>query len=605
MYQLNFEDYTLYDPRIPELTIWDVSVHLAVDEAGSMSFTLPGAHPYLERLTVLKGRLELLSDGVPIFRGRILSDTLNFDGTHTVEAEGQLACLNDSLVAPFSFPEDREGSAEYENAENVVALLLSDLLDSHNAQVSPEQQIRLGSVTVTDPNNYISRSCEDWQTTWGCITSRLTGSALDGHLLVRYEADGTYLDYLADYPLSNTQSVHYAGNLLELTDEIDAAELYTAILPVGADGLTIAALADGELTEDLVKEGQLIYSRAAVEKYGRIVSAQSWDDVTEASNLQRKAMALLAQSGVLATRTISVTAVDLHDTDADIAALRVGRYTDVISEPHGLNARYVIAELEPDILDPGNTRITLGAAIQTGTDRSQSALDRVDASHDRLQMEVNTQKKNLNQLAETTSSQITQVLQDSKQIILSALEEYTKTSDFESYQETVSSQLKILADQIELRFTAATDQITTVSGDVQDVRTEINKYFRFSTNGLVIGEEGNEITLRVDNDRISFLDGGLEVAYISNKQLYITDAHFLNSLRIGKFAFVPRKSGNLSLIRLSDAQQATDSALVGTALAGSALLNDGSTLTAARLNAIETSNADTDSKITAVKEAMS
>lgn len=605
MYQLNFEGCTLYDPRIPSLIIWDVSVHLAVDEAGSMSFTLPGDHPYLNQLTMLKGRLELLGDDVPIFRGRILSDTLNFDGTHTVEAEGQLACLNDSLVPPFSFPSDYEESAEYEQAENVVAFWLGKLLDSHNAQVSAEQQIKLGSVTVTDPNNYIARSCENWQTTWTCITSRLTGSALGGHLLVRYEADCTYLDYLADYPLSNTQSVHYAGNLLELTDGIDATELYTAILPVGADGLTVAALPDEELTEDLVKAGQLIYSRAAVERYGRIVSAQHWDDVTEAGNLLDKAKALLAQSGVLATRTISVMAVDLHTTDADIAALRVGRYTDVISEPHGLSARYVIAELEPDILDPGNTRITLGAAVQTGTDRSQSALDRVDTAHDRLQMEVNAQKKNLNQLAETTSSQITQVLQDSKQIILSALEEYTRTSDFETYKETVSSQLQILADQIELRFTAATDQITNVSGDVQDVRTEINKYFRFSTDGLVIGEEGNEITLRVDNDRISFLDGGLEVAYISNKQLYITDAHFLNSLRIGKFAFVPRRSGNLSLIHLSDAQQATDSVLVGTALAGSAVLDDGNTLTADRLNTIEANNADTDSKITAVKEAMS
>lgn len=550
MYQLNFEDCTLYDPRIPALTIWDVSVHLAVDEAGSMRFTLSGEHPYLDRLTVLKGRLELLSDGVPIFWGRILSDTLNFDGTHTVEAEGQLACLNDSLVAPFSFPGSYEGTAEYESAENVVDFFLAKLLARHNAQVSPEQQIKLGSVTVADPNNYIARSCEDWQTTWGCITSRLTGSALGGHLLVRYEADGTYLDYLADYPLSNTQSVHYAGNLLELTDEIDAAALYTAILPVGADGLTVAALPDGDLTEDLVKAGQLIYSRAAVEKYGWIVSAQHWDDVTVADNLRQKAMVLLAQSGVLCTRTISVTAVDLHDTDADIAALRVGRYTDVVSEPHGLHARYVIAGLEPDILDPGNTRITLGAAIQTGTDRSQSALARVDAAHDKLQLEVNTQQESLTQLAETTSRQITEVVQTSREILLSALAEYTRTSDFEQYQETVSSQLAILTDQIELKLRRVSEEITSVNGDVQAQKSELSKYFRFTTEGLVIGESGNQITLMVDNDRISFLDAGLEVAYITDRRLTITDAHFLNSLRIGNFAWVPRRNGNLSLIRV-------------------------------------------------------
>lgn len=57
--------------------------------------------------------------------------------------------------------------------------------------------------------------------------------------------DGTYLDYLSDYPLSNVQGIKFAENLLELTDDIDATEVYTAILPVGAEGLTIATLQTG------------------------------------------------------------------------------------------------------------------------------------------------------------------------------------------------------------------------------------------------------------------------------------------------------------------------------------------------------------------------
>lgn len=79
MYQLNFEGFTLYDPRMEELTLRDVSIHLAVDAAGSMSFTIDHDHPFAAQLTRMKGRLELLSDGLPIFRGRILSDTQGFD----------------------------------------------------------------------------------------------------------------------------------------------------------------------------------------------------------------------------------------------------------------------------------------------------------------------------------------------------------------------------------------------------------------------------------------------------------------------------------------------------------------------------------------------
>lgn len=603
MYVLTYDGLTIYDPRLTDRTIYSVKTHLAVGEAGSMSFSVPPNHPHADKLKKLRGRLELTSDGVTLWRGRILDDLAAFDGVRNIEAEGQLACLNDSIVPPFNFPEDYEEDAAYEKAENVVQFWLEKLIDSHNEQVSAEQQIKLGNVTVTDPNNYIARSCEDFQTTWACITSRLRDSALGGHLMVRYESDGTYLDYLADYRLTNTQSVEFAKNLLDLTDEEDAAQIYTAVLPIGKDKLTIADLADGALTEDLVKSGAVIYSKSAVEKYGRITAVQKWDDVTEPENLKSKAMTLLAQDGIMLERTITVTAVDLHCRDSDIAELRVGRYTPVVSAPHGLDVRYAITELDLDIQDPGSTRITFGAVTKSQTDRVRGELNGLRDQNDIQQGQINQTKDDLSDLAQTTSRQITQVLQDSKQIILSALEEYTKTSDFETYKETVSSQLQILADQIELRFTAATDQITNVSGDVQDVRTEINKYFRFTVDGLVIGEEGNQITLKVDNDRISFLDGGLEVAYISNKQLYITDAHFLNSLRIGKFAFVPRRSGNLSLIRVHEEAENTSN-VVGEAVAGSAELDSGDRLTAARLNAIEESNASTDSKITAVKEAM-
>lgn len=84
---------------------------------------------------------------------------------------------------------------------------------------------------------------------------------------MRYESDGTYLDYVADYPLSNTQSVEFAQNLLDLTDSLDASDVYTAILPLGKDKLTIADLPDGEVTTGIMKEGKTIYSTAGVEKY--------------------------------------------------------------------------------------------------------------------------------------------------------------------------------------------------------------------------------------------------------------------------------------------------------------------------------------------------
>jgi hypothetical protein len=79
---------------------------------------------------------------------------------------------------------------------------------------------------------------------------------------------------------------------------------------------------------------------------------------------------------------------------------------------------------------------------------------------------------------------------------------------------------------------------------------EIRKYIRFVDGNILLGEEGNTLTLRIENDRISFLDSGLEVAYFSNNKLYVTDGEFLNSLQLGNFAFMPRENGNLSFAKI-------------------------------------------------------
>lgn len=138
------------------------------------------------------------------------------------------------------------------------------------------------------------------------LTTRLSKSALGGHLLIRYEAEGNYLDYYADLPLTNTQRVEYAANLLDIVSERDGTEIYTSILPVGKDGLTIADIADGDLTDDLVKDGLTVYSRSGVAAYGRINRYVRWDDITVVANLLAKAKASVSSAGLATQESITV-----------------------------------------------------------------------------------------------------------------------------------------------------------------------------------------------------------------------------------------------------------------------------------------------------------
>lgn len=510
MYQLKYKNYILYDPRLADekLIVRDPSVKLAVSKAGEMSFTVDADHPYLSNLRRMSGLVELLDGTFPIYRGRITSDIKDFYGAHKIATEGIMAALNDSIIKPFSFPEDFKDDDDYKAAAasgNVVDFFFRWILAQHNSQVSTEQQIKPGVCTVTDSNNYITRSASEYATAMSTVSDKLIKSALGGYLLIRYEDDGNYLDYYAALPLTNTQSVEFAENLLDLSSETDGTNIYTAILPEGKDGLTIEALSDGDLTDDLVKSGLTIYSKSGVATYGRITRHVKWDDVTVAANLQAKAKAALADNGLSMPETITCKAVDLGWQDG-IQHFRVGRMTALFSTPHGYSASYPLMELAPDILDPGNTQITLGATQQTYTGAQIDAKHETDKRIESTRQEISERvDESSSQVIQTTHQQITDLQRNVNSIILSALENYVETGDFDRYKEEVSTKLSVLTDQLSIDITKVTERIDKVDGDLQRKYSEITKAFRFTSDGLIIGETGNEILLRLDNDVLQFV----------------------------------------------------------------------------------------------------
>lgn len=555
MYQVFFDSYPLHDLRDESLILREPEVRLAVGEPGEMSFTIDSDHPYADKLTRLKGVVTLLADDLPIFRGRIRKDTRGFDLSREIEVEGLLACLNDSVIPPFNFPDDFVEDEAFQYAAtsgNVVQFFLEWLLTEHNSQVGPQQQIALGTVTVADPNNYISRSSSEFLTTMEAVNKKLV-DLLGGYLLVSYGADETVLHYYADLPLTNVQEVEFGENLLDLISELDAADTYTAILPVGKDGLTIANLPDGELSPGIWKEGLIVYSTSAEEiTGGRITKKVEWEDVTLAENLQTKAVAMLTTEGVMTAHTITVKAIDLG-YDASVPLFSVGRYVQLNSTPHGLTARYPLMELEPDILNPGDTQITMGASIKAASDIAHKNQSQMQEQQNQLQNELNQQKEQITNLAETTQQQITEAIQTTEALIFSALEKYVETGNYESFKKSVESQFSIMADEVSLRFTEVTEQITAVNGDLQQTNTNLEKHFDFNLEeGFVIRAGPNAMTLRLDNNLIKFERNGQPFGWWDGVDFHtgniVIDVE--ERAQFGNFAFVPRSNGSMDFLKV-------------------------------------------------------
>ena len=76
-----------------------------------------------------------------------------------------------------------------------------------------------------------------------------------------------------------------------------------------------------------------------------------------------------------------------------------------------------------------------------------------------------------------------------------------------------------------------------------------------------MGELGSPFTSLLGNARLSFMQSGVEIAYISNHKMYITRAQVAEGLTVGSAArgyydFQTEPNGSLSLVRRSGETEA-------------------------------------------------
>ena len=137
-----------------------------------------------------------------------------------------------------------------------------------------------------------------------------------------------------------------------------------------------------------------------------------------------------------------------------------------------------------------------------------------------------------------------QVTEQNIQSIVS--ESYYLKDDTDALISSVSTEIEQTRNSFEIQFNQFSADIEAVATGADAEFEEIRKYIRFEDGKILLGEVGNELELQIANDRISFLQDGAEVAYFSNRKLYVTDTQILHSLQIGNFAYVPRANGNVS-----------------------------------------------------------
>lgn len=161
----------------------------------------------------------------------------------------------------------------------------------------------------------------------------------------------------------------------------------------------------------------------------------------------------------------------------------------------------------------------------------------------------------ISEIRTAMSSQKTDILSSCESIILSALETYVESGEYDEFKQTVSSQLEVLANRITMTFSTVSQQVNDVDGDLQTKFNELYKYITFSgDNAITIGSSDSAIKLILDNDQILFTKDGVTFGSWDGNNFHtgniIVDVN--ERAQFGNFAFLPNTDGSLSFVKVGD-----------------------------------------------------
>ena len=357
MYTIKADSGILYDPLQSDYVLENAKLTVETNKSAVLEATVPVLNPAYSRLNRLTDFIYAYQDEEEIFRGRILHQESNFLLEKELYCEGELGFLQDSIQRPYNF---KGGEKE----------LFTQYINNHNEQVEKSKQFTVGRVTVTDSNKTIVCSNENYTTTYAEMTDKLTGNENTGGYIVPRLSDGIrYLDYLKEFERTSRQTIEFGSNLLDLTESITADDVYTVLIPVGAEGLTIKKANDGK---------DYVESQEGIELFGRIVKTKQYDDIYIASKLLAAAKKDV-ENGYLNSLSLTVAAANLHLLNVNTDDIKLGDKVKVVSAPHGIDEYFNCNKIVYNFLNPSQTEYTFGYTGNTltgngGVDKSVKQL---------------------------------------------------------------------------------------------------------------------------------------------------------------------------------------------------------------------------------------
>lgn len=490
------------------------------------------------------------------FIGRVIqiNPCMDNDGAvyKNVVCESRLGYLCDT-VQPYVAPMQYDG----DDTRNGLQEFIDSVLNNHNTQVDADQRIYRGVVSVvTHESSEGVYKGLNYETTWDCITKKLI-DVYGGEIRLR-ETDGVlYLDYADSLGATRATTIELGKNMQSVQRSIDCTGVVTRLIPLGAklseqvtdeqgnvsereteNRLTIASVTDGVI---------FIEDETAVSLYGKIYKTVVFDDVTDPQNLLTKGQEYLAEHNVIKENN-KIVSLDLSLLGLDVDDFRVYDRYPVRNALIGLYATLEIVKKTTDVIQPDSSTFDLG---ENRVSLNDSIID-LDSVYDDIRGEIRDgiDKSVENQIAGvyTIVSQVvsTSLAVSEENIKASVSQTTVSKNDYETFTQTVRNILQMDEAGTTMLFQTINEAIADVGNASASRYAEILKYIRFEDGNIILGEVGNPVTLKIENDQIAFYQNGVRITTWTDSTFSAMNGEFTNTLRIGPFSAEPRTNGNVT-----------------------------------------------------------
>lgn len=339
----------------PETALLSPKCKLETNRSGSASFTILPAHWMYDSLEKMKTIIRIERDGSVLFRGRVIDMPSDLYGQRRVTCEGDMGFLLDSVQSP-------------RDVTQTVSEFFTSVISAHNSQVEEWKRFTVGTISITEASQSKRFKIDGYQKTSDLLNSELL-QEYGGIIRTRTVNGTTYIDYIEDPFTSpgntvNSQEIRFAVNLVDYDEQYPINDLFTILLPIGRDNLTISSVNAGS---------NYLQNDAAVTKFGKIYHVEQWSDITDPNELKQRAQVFLNGHARIFPNDLKVKAIDLHHLDDSVEAIKMGDRVKAIVDPRGVDEIYYCLSIDYDFVNPENDEYWIGTFIPSDKQKGSTA----------------------------------------------------------------------------------------------------------------------------------------------------------------------------------------------------------------------------------------